>query len=534
MSRRKPKESAPAAPSKRAAIYTRKSTGKGLDRDFNSLDAQREACEQYIKSQAHQGWQLVATHYDDGGFTGANIDRPAFARLLRDVDAGRIDVVVVYKADRLSRSLLDFANVISRFNKTDTAFVAVTQNFSTADAIGRLTLNILMSFAEFEREMISERTRDKVAGSRKRGKWTGGPLPVGYASRDKKLVVVEREARIVREIFARYLRGDSVFEIARYLNESGRRKPGRTSRTGHVLAKREWDKGSVLRALKNPVYAGFMRFGGELFEGEHKAIIDRESFEQAAARLAANCVSSAPKVPRDDYVLSGRLFCVLCGSAMTPKSTTKRRTGKLYRYYQCVVKDKSGHDACRARPLPAAGIEAYVVERIRVVTAGGALARDVAARVEAHAARRRAELLAERTARASEIAVRSADGHALLDTLVGLDASARRLVEGRLGEIGRTVAEAERELAEAERALLALDEQQTEAQWTASTLEHFADVWKVMTPGNRIRLVQALVRRIEVNEPRQEIRVVLHDLEFEHGEDEHAEAGTAQAAEAYA
>src|SRR5271169_3207981 len=209
-----------APETRRCAIYTRKSTSVGLEQDFNSLDAQREACAAYIKKQP--SWVLADERYDDGGFTGANIERPAFQRLLTDIDAKRIDVVVVYKVDRLSRSLLDFAKLMERFNRAGASFVSVTQNFSTADAMGRLTLNMLMSFAEFEREMIGERTRDKIAAARRKGKWTGGPIPLGYGVKDKRLVVNEAEAALVREIFVLYVEQRSTLAVARLLNEENR------------------------------------------------------------------------------------------------------------------------------------------------------------------------------------------------------------------------------------------------------------------------------------------------------------------------
>ncbi len=198
MARRRSGASSPLPETRRCAIYTRKSTTMGLEQEFNTLDAQREACERYVDSQEHHGWQAVPAHYDDGGFTGTNLERPAFQRLMDEVEAGQVDIVVVYKVDRLSRSLLDFAQVMGRFNQAGAAFVSVTQNFSTADAMGRLTLNMLMSFAEFEREMIAERTRDKIAAARRRGKWTGGPVPLGYDVVDMRLVVNELEAVVVR------------------------------------------------------------------------------------------------------------------------------------------------------------------------------------------------------------------------------------------------------------------------------------------------------------------------------------------------
>jgi DNA invertase Pin-like site-specific DNA recombinase len=242
---------------KRAAIYTRKSTSAGLEQDFNSLDAQRDSCTAYIQRQP--GWTLVGDSYDDGGFTGANIERPAFQRLLADIEAGKIDVVVVYKLDRLSRSLLDFVKVMERFNAAGASFVSVTQAFSTADAMGRLTLNMLMSFAEFEREMIADRTRDKIAGARRKGKWTGGPRPLGYQVVDKRLVVDELEAVVVREIFSLYLEQRSALAVSRLLNERQRSTKRHRSINGTVREGHGWSKNDVLRILKNPVYAGYMR-----------------------------------------------------------------------------------------------------------------------------------------------------------------------------------------------------------------------------------------------------------------------------------
>ena len=258
MRKRRNNTSRPTPETRRCAIYTRKSTSIGLDQDFNTLDAQREACERYIEGQAHDGWQLIPDHYDDGGFTGANLERPAFQRLITDIEAGKIDIVVVYKVDRLSRSLLDFSQVMDRFNQAGAAFVSVTQNFSTADAMGRLTLNMLMSFAEFEREMIAERTRDKIAAARRKGKWTGGPVPLGYDVVDKRLVINDLEAVVVRELFDLYEQHRSALTTARVLNERGRTTKRHRAKNGNLRKSRKWTKDAVLRVLKNSVIAGLM------------------------------------------------------------------------------------------------------------------------------------------------------------------------------------------------------------------------------------------------------------------------------------
>src|SRR5690606_22212344 len=230
--------------------------------------------------------------------------RPAFAKLLNDIDAGRVDVVVVYKVDRLSRSLLDFAKVMDRFNKAGAAFVSVTQNFSTADAMGRLTLNVLMSFAEFEREMISERTRDKIAGSRRRGKWTGGAVPIGYEAQDKRLVIIEHEAQVVRDIFERYLDRQSALEIAQHLNDTHQLTKQRITSKGRVRAGRGWTKDAVLRILKTPVYAGLMPYGGDVFDGEHEAIIDPATFHRVATYLKKHGAGRTGKPRSGEYLLT--------------------------------------------------------------------------------------------------------------------------------------------------------------------------------------------------------------------------------------
>jgi site-specific DNA recombinase len=358
-----------AQETRRCAVYTRKSTSAGLEQDFNSLDAQREACVAYIQHQP--GWTLLPDRYDDGGFTGANIERPSFQRLLADIDGRRVDIVVVYKVDRLSRSLLDFARLMERFNRAGASFVSVTQNFSTADAMGRLTLNMLMSFAEFEREMIGERTRDKIAGARRRGKWTGGQIPLGYDVQGKGLVVNETEAPLVREAFVLYLEQRSALAVTRLLNDPTR-SPGPSSLESREDPPKLWNKAEVLRLLRNPLYAGYMRSRGELYEAEHKALVDRRTFQQVGALLGrarrGSCKASRNPSRNPDYLLRGLLRCGCCGSAFVGASSHKGR--KVLRYYRCSTRDRRGREACPSPPLPAAAIEEYAVERLREYAAG--------------------------------------------------------------------------------------------------------------------------------------------------------------------
>ena len=263
----------------RCAIYTRKSTEHGLEQEFNSLDAQREACEAYIKSQASLGWKVLPQPYDDPAYSGGNLDRPALKKLLRDIEAGRIDVVVVYKIDRLTRSLADFAKLVETFDARAISFVAVTQQFNTTTSMGRLTLNVLLSFAQFERELASERVKDKVAASRKKGKWTGGTVPLGYDAKDKKLVVNTAEAETVRTIFRRYLELKSFSRLVADLDQRGIVTKRRNTKVAKYKGGIPFTYGPLAYFLKNRIYLGDMHHGGKWFKGEHEAIVESHTFQ---------------------------------------------------------------------------------------------------------------------------------------------------------------------------------------------------------------------------------------------------------------
>ena len=272
------------------AIYTRKSTEEGLEQEFNTLDAQRESAEAFIKSQAHEGWTCLPDRYDDGGFTGGNLERPALKRLLADIEAGKVDCVVIYKVDRLSRSLLDFARLMETFEAHKVSFVSVTQQFNSATSMGRLVLNVLLSFAQFEREIISERTRDKIAATRRRGKWSGGPPLLGYDIDDRgtRLVVNADEAAQVRAIFALYLELESLLPVVQELQRRGWTNKRWRTRAGHQSGGGPITKTALYRLLSNVVYAGRIRYKDEVHAGEHPAIIDAESFGRVQALLRRN------------------------------------------------------------------------------------------------------------------------------------------------------------------------------------------------------------------------------------------------------
>src|SRR5712692_4443797 len=276
-------------PTVRCAIYTRKSTEEGLDQEFNSLHAQREAGEAYIKSQKHLGWTLVSTHYDDGGFTGGNLDRPALQQLLEDIDAHHIDCVVVYKVDRLSRSLLDFARLVDRFDQRAVSFVSVTQQFNTTTSLGRLTLNILLSFAQFEREIIGERTRDKMSAARRKGKWVGGTPVLGYDvdRAGGRLIVNEKESRRVRHVFALFVPHRSLSAVVAELAKLRWKTKSWKSQNGRAHAGRAFAKVSLRRLLTNAVYAGQVEHRGEIYAGEHESIIEPSVWQEVNAELRA-------------------------------------------------------------------------------------------------------------------------------------------------------------------------------------------------------------------------------------------------------
>jgi site-specific DNA recombinase len=355
----------PHAPRKllRCAIYTRKSTEHNLDLEFNSLDAQREACEAYIKSQAHEGWRLVRTRYDDGGLSGASLDRPALQGLLGDVRDGKIDVIVVYKVDRLTRSLADFAKLVELFDQHSVSFVSVTQSFNTTTSMGRLTLNVLLSFAQFEREVIGERVRDKIAASKRKGLWVGGPIPLGYATVNKKLVTVSEEAETVRTMFRLYLECGSVGALSEELARRNIVSKVRSFASGRTKGGGPYSVGALAHFLKNRFYIGEVVYRGETHAGEHASIIDRPTFDAVQAELAENARARRIRVENSPAILMGRIFDDR-GNRMTPSHSN--RDGVRYRYYVShVLLQRRKTDAGRVTRVPAIQLENLVVEAIR-------------------------------------------------------------------------------------------------------------------------------------------------------------------------
>jgi site-specific DNA recombinase len=353
---------------KYCAVYTRKSSEEGLEQDFNSLDAQREACMAYIKSQKSGGWKPIRAHYDDGGYSGGNLDRPALARLIADIQAKKVDTVVVYKVDRLTRSLADFAKIVDVLDSNGASFVSVTQQFNTTTSMGRLTLNMLLSFAQFEREVTGERIRDKIAASKRKGLWMGGRVPLGYRANGRTLEIVRGEAKTVQLLFALYLELGSVRRLKQEADQRGLRTKIYTDKNGKTSGGRPFGRGSLYHLLSSPIYAGRVPHKDESFEGQHEGIIDAETWEAVQKQLA----DQAPPPSRTDSnrcssPLRGKLFDE-SGARLTPSHTVK--SGRRYRYYVSrretneAAAISAGDSPRSAWRLPAREIERFVEQAV--------------------------------------------------------------------------------------------------------------------------------------------------------------------------
>ena len=349
----------------RCAVYTRKSSEEGLEQDFNSLDAQREACEAFVRSQKHEGWICLPEFYDDGGISGGTIERPALQRLLADIRQGKVHVVVVYKVDRLTRSLSDFAKIVDIFDARGVSFVSVTQAFNTTTSMGRLTLNVLLSFAQFEREVTGERIRDKIAASKKKGMWMGGTVPLGYDVQDRKLIVNKPEAETVRLIFQRYVELGSVHTLKERLDAHGIVSKLRVSASGQKSGGNPIARGALYTLLQNRLYLGEIRHKDKHYPGEHAAIIDSELWDQVQVQLADNAVERRNGLRAGNPSLLASLLFDDQGSRMTPSHA--RKGGRRYRYYvskPLITEGRANNSA--GRRIPAGDIERIVVNRLRL------------------------------------------------------------------------------------------------------------------------------------------------------------------------
>jgi site-specific DNA recombinase len=476
----------------RCAIYTRKSTEEGLQQEFNSLDAQRESGEAYIKSQEHEGWVCLPSHYDDGGYTGGNMDRPGLERLMADIEAGQVDCVIVYKVDRLSRSLLDFSRLMDVFDKHRISFVSVTQAFNTTHSMGRLTLNILLSFAQFEREIISERTRDKIAATRKKGKWTGGRPMLGYDidPRGSKLVVNELEAIRLRQIFEMYLQHQSLLPVVRDLAERGWKMKAWTTKRGVAKGGQPFQKNTLYQLLTNVLYAGQVRHKENVYAGEHPAIVGTQLFDKVQTQLQTNGRSGGAEVRnKHGALLKGLLTCTHCKCSMVHHYSMKKN--KRYQYYVCLSAQKRGWDTCPSPSLPAGEIEQFVVEQIRHIGQDPALVHETLAKAQEHVKQQIHDMQAELAAIQRQRNRDEADLKKLVGAMDG-DSSLSRLAD--LQERLRIANDRSNEiLAE----LDGLAAEQIDETEVAAALAEFDAVWQVLSPKEQARVLHLLIERID-------------------------------------
>ena len=508
MARKTRSEPAPESKITRCAIYTRKSSEDGLEQEFNSLDAQRESGEAYIKSLASEGWVQIPDTYDDGGFTGGNMDRPGLARLMADIEAGKVDCVVVYKVDRLSRSLLDFARMMSLFDEHRIAFVSVTQQFNTANSMGRLMLNVLLSFAQFEREIISERTRDKIAATRRKGKWTGGMPLLGYDVEQpgSKLVINETEASQVRQIYDLYLEHRTLLNVVKVLTERRWCNKGWTTKKETRRGGLPFTKTSLHKLLTNPTYLGKVKYKRELHEGEHEGIIDPDVFLQVQAQLIQNSNGGGGGV-RNEFgaLLKGLLRCSCCDAAMVPSITKKG--DRRYRYYVCSKAQKLGWETCPSKSVPAGEMERFVIGQIRSLGADPGFVHNVVEQIGEVATDeldglRDQERIAEREIRQCETEIRqmSAKGPDSTERLAAAHERMRMATE-QLSAIQQEIRD--RDIEPPDREVI------------EHALREFDPIWNALSPREQERVLKLLVQRVDYNGASGQVDIMFEPDGFE-------------------
>jgi len=495
--KRSAKDSSGAVPLVRCAVYTRKSSEEGLEQEFNSLDAQREAGEAFIKSQSGEGWTCLADRYDDGGFTGGNTDRPALQRLMADIAAGKIEVVVVYKVDRLSRSLLDFAGMMQTFEQHKVSFVSVTQQFNTATSMGRLVLNVLLSFAQFEREIISERTRDKIAATRRKGKWAGGHPILGYDVDPNgfKLKVNPAEAEKVRTIFQLYLEYEALLPVVEELEKRGWTNKRWQTRKGHKRGGMNFSRTSLYRLLTNVAYVGKVRYKDEVHTGEHTGIVDPGVWQRAQVVMERNGRSGGALV-RNQFgaILKGLIRCVSCVCAMTPTHTTRGGT-RRYRYYVCSSAQKRGWKTCPSKSVPAQQIEDLVVGQIKAIGRDPAVLAEVLAQARAQDEARAAALEAEQCMLEIDLTTWHQEMRTLTAKLKPGEENGAAIA--RLADLQERLAAAEGRLRRLKDQALTVGKQLLDAEEVALAMSAFDPVWGTLTPREQARVVGLLVGRVD-------------------------------------
>jgi len=496
----------------KCAVYTRKSTEEGLDQDFNSLDAQRESAEAYIKSQENEGWVCLPDRYDDGGFTGGNMDRPALKALIRDIEAGKVDCVVVYKVDRLSRSLLDFAKMLEVFERKSVAFVSVTQQFNTTNSMGRLMLNVLLSFAQFEREIISERTRDKMAAARRKGKWVGGLAPLGYDVDPvaKRLKLNDDEAAQVRSIFELYLELGSIVATLKELDRRQWHNKRSITRKGTERGGRHFDKSSLFKLLTNIAYIGKIRYKEEIHDGEHQPIVPLAVWDDVQKLLKHNGKSGGIGI-RNKFgaLLKGLVRCVCCDCAMTPNHTTKAGN-KRYRYYVCTGAQKRGWHTCPSKSIAAKQIEDFVIQQIKKVGYAPGLVQEVVTGVADQMQAQLKQLDDERLALGRDTARWNSEIRKTSTLIRPHETDSPAIT--KLADLQERVAHNERRLKDVLSEIKKIGNSLISQQDVETALTNFDPIWESMTLRDQIRLIQVVVKQVDYDGETGRVTITFHPL----------------------
>lgn len=505
MTKSKSTSAVATAPQMRVAIYTRQSVASDLE--FGSIDAQREAVEAYVQSQRGEGWVALPERYDDHGFSGGNTDRPAFQRLVADIEAGKVDILATYKTDRVSRSITDFTAFMAKLERLGVGFVSTTQSFDTRLPMGRLILNVLASFSQYERETIAERTRDKIAATRRKGMWTGGRPVLGFDVGAHGLVVNDAEAVTVRMIFELYLEHGGLVATVAELQRRGIRNKSWTNKAGKQVRGAAFNKGTLRGLLTNPLYVGKVRCGSDLVDGRQEAIVDHAVFDEVAFALRDHRrVGRAPG--KWGALLSGILRC-RCGAAMTHTTTT--RGTRTHRYYTCVTLQKRGAAACPGSRAPAAEIEDVVTSRIRAIGRDPdvLLATVTAARQTRTA--RQPELVAESRRLAQERTDLAGQRKNLLDALQNGGVAANAIA-GRLAEVDEQLSRLEARNAEVGAELAAAANDPVDEAALREALQQFTPVWDALIPRERARLLRLLIEEAVYDGQAGDLEIRFRDL----------------------
>jgi Site-specific recombinases, DNA invertase Pin homologs len=480
----------------RCGIYTRKSTDEGLDQAFNTLDAQREAAESFINSQRQEGWVALPQKYDDGGYTGANMDRPGLKRLLADIQSGTVNCVAVYKVDRLSRSLLDFARIMEILDKHGATFVSVTQQFNTTSSMGRLTLNVLLSFAQFEREMISERTRDKMGAARRKGKWVGGNPVIGYdvAPQGGSLLVNQEEAKRVREIFALYLELGSLIPVVEELDRRGWRMKSWTTREGRKAGGKPIAKNNLYNLLTNMIYVGKVDYDGKVYDGEHDRIVDDETWNRVQSALNRNGRRGGRNIGNKyAALLKGLVRCASCNVGMIHTYVNKK--DRLYRYYVCVKAHQRGWTQCETRSVSAPALENAVVEQLRGIGQNPTILREVLRKLGEHRHEESAEIAREKTDIEKELRNIAQEMKETV-SVAGSAGSSGDVATSRLVELQDQVSHLTSRLAELRQQLSAIQSEGVDTQDVEVALHDFDPLWKQLSTWEQEKFIRTLVEHV--------------------------------------